>query len=86
MVGLVWKSIATIVGLSLLGFFIPVILPILLDEVRGGKVVFRTIYIILAIMPAMVTIVLWKWFYNPDYGLLNVIRQGLGASAIGLAQ
>ncbi len=83
MVNLVWKNTATIVGLSLLGFFIPIILAVLLDEVRGGKVVFRTIYIIPAIMPAMVTIVLWKWFYNPDYGLLNIIRQGLGAQPLG---
>jgi multiple sugar transport system permease protein len=83
MVGLVWKNTATIVGLSLLGFFIPIILAIFLDEVRSGKVVFRTIYIIPAIMPSMVTIVLWKWFYNPDYGLLNIIRQGLGAQPLG---
>lgn len=83
MVGLVWKNTATIVGLGLVGFLIPVVLAILLDEVRGGKVVFRTIYIIPAIMPMMVTIVLWKWFYNPDYGLLNIIRQGVGAQPLG---
>lgn len=83
MVGLVWKNTATIVGLGLLGFFIPIVLAILLDELRGGKVVYRTIYIIPAIMPAMVTIVLWKWFYNPDYGLLNIILKGIGAKPLG---
>lgn len=37
------------------------------------KVFFRTVAYLPAILPSIVTVLLWKWIYNPSYGLLNQI-------------
>lgn len=35
------------------------------------KMFFRTVTYLPAIIPTIVTVMLWKWIYNPQYGLLN---------------
>ena len=40
--------------------------------------VFRTIILLPWIMPAVVTIMLWMWILNPQYGILNFFLLGLG--------
>jgi len=61
-----------------LGFWVPLVQAILLDEVRRGKTAFRVGYLLPSIIPAVATAVIWKWIYNPDWGLLNVIFVRLG--------
>jgi ABC-type sugar transport system permease subunit/ABC-type glycerol-3-phosphate transport system substrate-binding protein len=68
------------VGLSLgLGFFLPIILALLLSEVPRGKMLYRTLYYLPAVTSGLVILFLWKQFYDPsENGLLN---QLLGQSA-----
>jgi ABC-type sugar transport system permease subunit len=54
------------------GFWAPIALALLLQEVPRGKVLFRTIYYLPAVISATVAIFLWKSFYSPD-GLFNKI-------------
>ena len=42
------------------------------------KVFFRTVAYLPAILPTIVTVLLWKWIYNPSYGLLNQFLELLG--------
>ncbi|MEG0753231.1 MAG: sugar ABC transporter permease, partial [Angelakisella sp.] len=42
------------------------------------KMLFRTIAYLPAILPTIVVVLLWKWIYNPQYGLLNVILEFIG--------
>jgi multiple sugar transport system permease protein len=58
--------------------FVPLILAILVDEVRRHKALVRTLYYLPAILPGIVTTVLWKYFWQPDYGLANFIVTSLG--------
>jgi multiple sugar transport system permease protein len=52
------------------GFFAPIILAFLLTEVPRGKILFRTIYYLPAVLSGAVVIFLWKGFYG-GYGLIN---------------
>lgn len=46
-------------------------------NIRGINA-FRVIFYIPSITPAVASILLWMWIYNPDYGLLNAILGALG--------
>lgn len=62
------------VGISFLfGFWGPIALAILINEVRHFKAFFRTAYFIPAIAPGVAILVLWKYIWQPDYGLANHI-------------
>ncbi len=76
--GFWWRSIWNALRYSFLilsmTFLPPIILAILLQEVPRGKIVFRTIYYLPAVITGLVTILLWKQFYEPsERGALNAI-------------
>lgn len=52
------------------GFVAPIILALLLSEVPRGKILFRTIYYLPAMLSGVVVIFLFKSFYG-EYGLIN---------------
>ncbi len=55
-----------------LGFFPPILLAVLLQEVPRGKALFRTLYYLPAVVTGVVVLFLWKEFYDPSaQGLLN---------------
>jgi ABC-type sugar transport system permease subunit len=57
-----------------LTFLPPVMLAILLQEVPRGKIFFRTIFYLPAVITSLVTILLWKSFYGKEeHGLLNAV-------------
>ncbi|MEG2381197.1 MAG: sugar ABC transporter permease [Oscillospiraceae bacterium] len=55
------------------GFWPPILVAILINEVRKGKTLFRMGYFIPAIAPGIAMIILWKYFWQPDYGLANYL-------------
>lgn len=66
-------------GISFIfGFWGPIVLAILINEIRHYKTFFRTMYFIPAISPGIAMLVLWKYIWNPDYGLANYVMQVLG--------
>jgi multiple sugar transport system permease protein len=69
-----YTLVAVPVGL-LMGF----ILALLLNTNIRGITVFRTIYYIPSIVPAVANAVLWAWIFNTEFGLANA-----GLHAIGL--
>lgn len=74
----VWKSFwnsFVFMLLSLgLGFFTPIILGIMLQEVPRLKILYRTIYYLPAVTTGLVIMFLWKFFYSPaPTGLLNTL-------------
>jgi multiple sugar transport system permease protein len=54
-----------------INFFVPLILAVMVDEVRKYKGLVRTFFYIPAIIPSVVVTVLWKYIWQPDYGLAN---------------
>jgi multiple sugar transport system permease protein len=64
----------------LLMFWMPIVLAILINEVRKGKVFMRTMYYLPAIAPGIAMMVLWKYIWQPDFGLANFIMRTFGLS------
>jgi multiple sugar transport system permease protein len=60
------------------GFWGPILLAILVNEVRHTKTFFRTAYFLPAISPGIGMLVLWKYIWQPDYGLANYILSLVG--------
>ena len=54
------------------GFAAPIVLALLLAEVPRGKVFFRTLYYLPAVLSGVVVIFLWKSFYG-SYGMINQV-------------
>ncbi|MAX24845.1 MAG: hypothetical protein CMJ19_10105 [Phycisphaeraceae bacterium] len=61
-------------------FLPPILLAILLQEVPKGKILFRTIVYLPAVITGLVTLLLWKMFYAPsEAGALNRILMQIPA-------
>jgi multiple sugar transport system permease protein len=60
---------------------VPLILAVMVDEVRKHKTIVRTLYYIPAILPSVVVTVLWKYIWQPDYGLANYFVSSLGGKS-----
>lgn len=59
------------------GFVAPIILAMMLHEVPSGKILYRTIYYVPAVLSGLVVMFLWKSFYKPA-GLLNSLLSFIG--------
>jgi multiple sugar transport system permease protein len=47
-------------------------------EIRG-QAIWRTIYVLPMLMPAVASAVLWQWLLNPQLGLINQVLKLIGA-------
>jgi len=55
-----------------IGFALPIIIALLLDEIPFGKYFFRTIYYLPAVTSGLIIMLMWKEFYDPTpAGMLN---------------
>ncbi|MFE3452592.1 carbohydrate ABC transporter permease [Nonomuraea sp. NPDC059194] len=69
------------VGLALLiGFPAPLVLAAVMSTVRRGAGVYRFLVYLPVVIPPVVAILLWKWFYDPGHGLFNEL---LGLAGLG---
>jgi len=84
----VWNALRYSILVITMTFLPPVILAILLQEIPQGKIIFRTLFYLPAVMSGLVVILLWKSFYAPsESGVLNRVLMhipALGFLAIGL--
>ena len=68
----VWNSLRYSLLVLSLTFLPPIALAILLQEIPRGKLLFRLIFYLPAVMTGLVTALLWKQFYEPsERGVLN---------------
>lgn len=58
--------------------FIPLLLAMLLNTKIKGVSIFRTIFYIPSIVPAVASAAIWMYLYNPMNGLLNSILKSAG--------
>ncbi|MFI6318101.1 carbohydrate ABC transporter permease [Nonomuraea sp. NPDC050556] len=67
------------VGLALvIGFPAPLLLATVMSTVRKGAGVYRFLVYLPVVVPPVVAILLWKWFYDPGHGLFNELLKGVG--------
>ncbi len=80
----IWNTFRYMMFTLTLGFLAPIVLAILLQEVSHGKIVYRTLYYLPAVMSGLVVIFMWKLFYQAgSSGILNQTLNSL-ASLCGL--
>lgn len=77
----VWNNIAFFLISLVLDFWVPIVVAVLVNEVRRGKTFFRTIYFVPAIAPTIAMTVLWKYIWQPDYGFANYLLTAAGFPA-----
>lgn len=78
---LFWKSLGNtlfmVVGIPL-GLALSLALALLLNLKVRGIAVWRTMFYLPSIVPAVASSILWIWIFNPQSGLLNAALAGLG--------
>ncbi len=62
-----------------LSITLSLILALLLDQGLRGTRIFRTLFFLPSITPVVASVLLWKWIFQPDFGILNY-----GLSLIGI--
>jgi multiple sugar transport system permease protein len=79
---LFWQSLKvttlyTVVSVPL-SMALAFLLALLMNTKVRGITVFRTIYYLPSIVPAVANAVLWAWILNSDFGLLNAFLRSIG--------
>jgi multiple sugar transport system permease protein len=77
-----WQSIKVTVIYSVvsvpLGLVVSLALAMLLNRSLKGIYLFRTIFYLPAVISGVAVSLLWKWIFNPDFGLMNYFLAFLG--------
>lgn len=73
-----WWNTLKFTGLALVfGYLVPFALAVLLNELRHFKGYFRLAVYLPVMLPPIVTVLLWQYFYDPGAGLFNTVLSGL---------
>lgn len=80
-----WPAVGNTVRYTLyslaIGFFIPILLAIVINEMVRGKSLFRTAIYLPNIVPGLATVFLWRYlFKSGDNGGLNMVLNLVGVS------
>lgn len=67
----------TFIGVPL-QLLIALLLAVMLNQGLKGQSIYRTIFYLPAITPAVASAVVWMQIFNPDFGVLNNILRSLG--------
>lgn len=54
----------------------------LLNQKVRGLAIFRTLFYLPSIVPAVASAMLWMWLFNPDFGLLNQFLEVIGIHSL----
>lgn len=64
----------TFVGICLvIGYCLPILTALAISEIRKGRGFFRFAIYTPNIIPAIAIYIIWRWIYNPQFGLLNQV-------------
>lgn len=72
-----WRNTLVFTGLALVfGYLVPLALAVLLNELRHLAGFFRLAVYLPVMLPPIVTVLLWQFFYDPGNGLFNTLLRG----------
>lgn len=73
-----WENTFTYVLLSLImGAMVPIVLALIINEMRGLSSFFQTIVYLPTLIPIIVGLIVWRQIYAPEGGILNSIMRAL---------
>ena len=72
-----YNTVFLMIGIPL-GMLGSLLIALIMNRSLRGIIFFRTIYFLPSISSAVAIALLWRWIYNPDYGLLNTMLSYIG--------
>ena len=79
---LFWKSLRVTSVYCLFavpsGVIVGYLIALFLNQKVWGLSVWRTMYFMPSIVPAVASVYLWVWIFNPDYGIINGVLSHIG--------
>ena len=73
-----WRNTLQFTGLALvLGYAVPFAVAVVVNELRHLRGFFRIAVYLPVMLPPIVTVLLWKYFYDPGPGLFNTVLRDL---------
>ncbi|HEY0828163.1 MAG TPA: sugar ABC transporter permease [Bacilli bacterium] len=64
-------------------FWVPIVQALFLNEIHRWNRFYRFMFLVPTAVPTIAGIILMKWIYNPDYGLLNGLLSKVGLGPYG---
>src|SRR5690606_3538916 len=74
-------TVYTLVSVPL-GLVFSFFLALLINNRLPGISIFRTIFYLPSIVPAVANAALWAWIFNTEFGLMNSFLRGIGGVKI----
>jgi len=72
--GIAWQNAFQFALLSIaMGYFIPIFVAIMANEMRRGKAFFRLVYFLPTVIPITISLLIWRLIYKTDGGFLNAL-------------
>jgi multiple sugar transport system permease protein len=72
--GIAWKNALQFASLSIMmGYFIPIFVAIMVNEMRRAKAFFRLVYFLPTVIPITISLLIWRLIYKADGGVLNAL-------------
>ncbi len=76
-------NIIWVVGAMIIPVTAGLLIAILLVRTQmKGKIIFRTLYFMPQVLSSVIVAIIWGWIYNPSYGALNTMLNGIGLSVL----
>jgi len=73
-VSISWYNSFIFASLSIgIGFWVPILVSIMVNEMRRAKGFFRLVYFLPTVIPITISIIIWRMLYSPDNGFLNAL-------------
>lgn len=74
-----WRNSAVFTLYALLlGFGVPFLTALLINEFRHARAYFRVLVYLPVMLPPVVVALMWRWFYQPEGGLINEVVGSVG--------
>lgn len=79
-VPMLWNTVQYVIWSIVIGFFPPLFIAIMMNEIVHFKGGFRVLIYVPAVIPGIAAMLMWYFMYYPDHtGLLNMILAKFGA-------
>ena len=63
----------------LFGFWVPIAQALLVNELgKRGQGISKVLYMLPVVVPGVSSALIWRWIFNPEFGLANQVLQAIG--------
>lgn len=65
------------------GFWVPIAQALLINELgQKGQGIAKVLYMLPVVVPSVSSALIWRWIFNPEYGVANQLLQAVGLPAL----